>query len=339
MNFNSSDQIISDLKSGHVLPVYILHGPEALFIDEVVAYIESNMLSDAEKAFNQSILYGREVDFKQVLDHARQYPMMSERRVVILKEANYMRGIESLAGYIKNPSLETVFVIAFKTKKIDARSKWFKAAKASDKVGILLSESIKDYKLEKWLSAHLKSKGNKISPQANMLLCEYLGNDLKKLINEVEKIQINMPDNKEITVEEVEKYVGISKTYNVYELLTSLGKKDISRSHQILMNIQDNIQSNPMPMLTSAFYQNFTKIMIVKDAGNMSDGELASKIRVNPYFIRDYKAAAKNFSKDGLKKIMNYVTEADGKSKGVDNRRTEPAELLKELVGKVLMTS
>ena len=337
MLYASPDVLIKELHQEQFKPVLIFHGEEPFFIDAAIDIVEQNILSDAEKAFNMSILYGGEVDFKQVMDHARQFPMMSEKRVVIVKEAGQMRSLESLKSYFTQPSPDTVLAIAHPNKRIDGRSKWFKEVKDLPHVGIMTSDRIKEYKLGQWLDGYLNSRDRRITAQANLLLCEYLGNDLKKLTNEIAKIEINLDEQDEIGIDEVEKYVGISKSYNVFELLSALGARDVKKAHFIVQNLQDNMAANPMPMISAAFFQHFQKIMITQENANLNDRELASQLRVNPYFIKDYKTAARKYSRGSLTRIIEDILSADARSKGVDNRRTEPSQLLKELVGKVLM--
>ena len=339
MIYTSPDQLIKELQQGKFKPVLIFHGEESYFIDKAVEIVENEVLSESEKAFNFSMLYGGEVDFKQVMDHARQFPMMSEKRVVILKEAAQMRSLEGLKSYFLNPAPDTILAVAHPNKRIDGRSKWFKEIKDLTHVAILQSDKIKEYKLGQWLSEYLRSRGRTISPQANLLMCEYLGNDLKKLTNEISKIEINLEVGQTIDTDEIEKYVGISKSYNVFELLSALGNRDFKKSHFIVQNLQENMSSNPMPMISAAFFQHFQKVMIAQENSRMSDRDLASQLRVNPYFVKDYKAAARKYTRDGLKQIISDILKADAMSKGVENRRVESEQILKELVGKVLLTN
>ena len=316
--------------------VYILHGDEAFFIDSIVNWAESNILDEAESAFNLSVLYGREVNVSAIRDHAMQYPMMAERRVVIVKEAQALKEIASIESYIDHPSPQTVLIIAFKDKKIDGRSKWLKKVADHPEMALFTSEKIRDYKLGQWLDGYLAANNRKISPAANRMICDYLGNDLKKLINEIQKIELNIPVSQEIGLEEIEKFVGISKQFNVYELLAALGAKDTKRVYLILGSLMSNMQKNPIPMLLPAFYQYFQKVWIVREQRNASDQQLSKVLRVNPYFVKEYKQAAKNYSDSKLRSIFALISEMDARSKGVNNRKTNPEELLKELVTKTL---
>lgn len=337
MEYKSTDQVISEITNGHIKPVYLLHGEEAFYIDQIMDLIEANTLTDAEKAFNQVVLYGRDVDSKQIADESRQYPMMSQKRVVIIKEAQDFKELKEMGPYMSNPSPHTVLVIAHMNKKIDGRISWIKDAKKSPHIVMFESGSIKDYHLSQWVKDYLHSKGRKISPEANQLLCDYLGTDLKKLVNEIEKLELNIPPKKSIDTADVERYVGISKEYNIFELNKVLGKKDIQRSHIISKNLGDNIHKSPLQMMIPAMFSHFQKAHIVKRLGGKDKFEIARLGKIPPFAVAELNEAAHNYSEEGFRRIFELLQQADAGSKGVDMRRTEPAEILKELVSNILL--
>lgn len=334
MEYKSADVLIKDLKEGQILPVYILHGTEAYFIDRVTTYIEHKLLNDGEKAFNQSVLYGRDVDVKQILDHARQFPMMSQYRVVIVKEAQGLRDLKSLDSYIQSPSPQTVFVLAHK-KKIDGRIKWVKAAKKSDQVALMQSDSVPEYKMHAWITSFVKSKGLKISPEGVEILCQYLGNDLKKVSNEIEKVQVNLGDRKSIEIADIEKYIGISREYDVYALLRALSYGDVAKVQQITLNMEENVKSQPLQMVIPGMASYFEKTLIVMQNSRRDDRALGSMIGTYGSFVKEYRSLAQRYSFDRLVRAYSLLVTADGHSKGMEKRK--PDGILKELVGKLLL--
>ncbi len=334
MEYKTGQQCIADLKKGKVMPVYILHGTEAFYIDEVTKYMEDELLSDGEKAFNQSVLYGRDVDSKSVLDHARQFPMMAERRVVIVKEAQGMRDLKSLDSYISNPSPQTVFVLAHK-KKLDGRIKWVKEAKTSDQVGLLASEPVPEYKIQRWLQDYIKGLGMTISPDAAEMMTQHLGTDLKKITNEISKIRVNLQTRNDITAEEVEKYVGISRDYDIYGLLKALAQGDISRAHTISLQLEANSRDQPLQRVIPGMASYFEKVMIVSQHRQKDDNSLGRMIGAYSSHVKEYKMMASRYTYEGLQKVYHMLVKADAAAKGVDRRR--PSGILTELIGKLIL--
>ena len=232
--------IISDLKKGNYKPIYFLHGEEAYYIDAITKYIEEHALTDAEKAFNQIVLYGKDVDFKNVVDNARQFPMMANRRVVIVKEAKDMKGLDKLGSYFEHPSDQTVLVIAHKHKKLDGRSKLSKVLKKS--AVVFESKPIRDYKIAEWISNYVREQGFKIDGRSSILLGEYLGTDLSKITNEIAKLTVNLEAGKTIDADLIHDKIEISKDFNVFELQNALGKKDLAKSFLITDYFTKNIK-------------------------------------------------------------------------------------------------
>ena len=333
MEYNSSDSIIQDLRKDKVLPIYLLHGEEPYFIDQVSSYLEKNLLTEAEKAFNMSVLYGRDVVAKQVLDHARQYPMMANRRVVILKEAQAMRDLKSLESYVASPAPQTVLVIAHK-KKIDGRIKWVKSAKKSASVAFLSSDPVPEYKLNAWISSYVRTKELNFSPEGIEMLAQYLGTDLKKVTNEIEKIKLNI-DGNNVSTRDIEKFIGISRDFDVYALLRSLSAGDIPKVQQITRNLESNQKDQPLPRIIPAMATYFEKVLVVAQHFKKDDRAIGSLIGTYPSFVKEYRQAARRYGISGLQKAYHFLVKADGMSKGLDRRNQEG--ILNELVGQLIL--
>ena len=334
MEYSSADNLLSDIKSGQILPVYVLHGVEPFFIDKVTSHMEKKLLSEGEQAFNQSVLYGRDVDSKQVLDYARQYPMMAERRVVIIKEAQGMRDLKSLGSYISSPSPQTVLVIAHK-KKIDGRIKWVKEAKKSDQIGMMSSDPVQEYKLNAWITSYVKSQKLKMTGDAVEMLSQYLGTDLKKITNEIEKIKVNLDAGELVDIPQIEKYIGISRDYDIYALLNALSRGDTPRVHEITYNIEANVKVQPLQMIIPGMATYFEKVLVVAQNFKKDDRTLGSMIGSYGSYVKEYRDMAKRYGYSGLIKIYKMLLQADAQSKGFERRKGDG--ILKELVGKILL--
>ena len=325
--------IIKKIKVKDYSLIYVLQGDEAFFIDRIIEVIEREILSESEKAFNLSVLYGRDIDAKQVLDHARQFPMMAEKRVVIVKEAQAMKDIKGLESYFTNPSPHTVLAMAYK-KKIDGRIKWVKEAKKSDTVSYFTSEVVPEYKLSRWIDQYIKDEGYSAMPEAIEMMAQYLGNDLKKVINEFQKIKLNL-EGKQITVKDVEKNIGISRDYDIYALLKAMSRGDIARVQLITDNLENNDKEQPLPKILPGIASYFERVLIVAQHFKKDDRSLASMIGTYPSFVREYRDMARLFGINGLVKSYHLIVEADGMAKGL-NRRNHSG-ILKELIGKMLL--
>lgn len=330
----TADQIIADLKKKKFSPIYFLGGDEPYHIDKIVRYAEQHILEESEKAFNQIILYGKEVNFKQVVDNARQFPMMAANRLVVLKEAQSMRDFEKLETYITQPAQQTILLISYKHKKPDGRKSVFKTLKKSSVY--FESNKIKDYKLSQWIQNYVQDSGFKIGMPAAQLLSEYLGNNLQKIENEIGKATINFTSGQELTAQIIQDNIGISKEYNVYELQKALGQRQISKVQLIADNMAANIKSNPMPLVISSLYRYFNQLFFVAQNQSLSDQAIAGQLRINPYFIKDIKQSAKSFNASQYYTIFQLFKVYDLKSKGLGNRQTRPGRLLVELVSRII---
>lgn len=334
MNFS---QILTNLKNKKYHPVYFLHGNEAYFIDALTDYIEKNVLSEGERAFNQTVLYGKEVDFKQVIDAARRYPMMAPYQVVIIKEAQEMRTLKDLASYVVQPAATTLLVICYKHKRFDSRTKFGKLLK--EKALVFESKKLYENQLPSWIQNHLKEKGFTIEQAATALISEYLGADLSKVVNELEKLAINLPKGTRITTKHVQGNIGISKDYNIFELQKAIGLRQVTKANKIIQYFGANPRKNPMVMLVGSLYNYFSKIYVLHSIGSQVDSEIQKALRLSSsFFLKEYRASAKHYNRLQTEKVISILKEYDLKSKGVDyNTVNNPErELMKEMIWKIL---
>jgi DNA polymerase III subunit delta len=333
----SFEEIMKSLRAGKYEPVYFLHGTESYFIDAVSGYIERHALSEEETAFNQTILYGKETDHKTVVDAARRYPMMAPRQVVILKEAQEMRTLKDLQSYIEKPLVSTVFVVCYKHKRFSFDSAFGKALKKH--AVVFESKSLYDNQVPDWVRTYLQQKKLGVKPAAAALIAEYLGTELSKVANELDKLVINLPEGTEITERHIEEQIGISKDYNVFELQKALSTKDVLKANRIVNYFAANPKRNPTTVVIGSLYNYFSKVYLVHFFPNASDAELAKALELrSSFFLKDYKVAARNFNRAKSEQIIALLKEYDLKSKGVNYNSTgkPEGELLREMVWRVL---
>jgi len=331
MNF---EQILNDLKNKIYYPVYFLAGEESYYIDEISDYIEDNVLTDVEKEFNQTVIYGRETDVQSIISDAKRYPMMANYQVVIVKEAQEIKNIDELLPYSENPLDSTLLVINYKYKKIDKRKSFFKQV---GKKGVLFeSKKLYDNQIAGWINSYVRERGYDITPKASAMLTEFLGTDLSKVVNEITKLILNIQEKATINDELVERNIGISKDFNIFELQNAIGSKNILKANQIANYFAANPKENPLVKTTTILFGFFSKIMIYHQLKDKSRNSVASALSINPFFVKDYQVAAKNYSLQKLSRIISLLKEYDLKSKGVDNISTADGELLKELLFKIL---
>lgn len=328
------EEILGNLKKKIYHPVYFLMGDEAYFIDQISDYITANVLTDAEKGFNQTILYGKDIEPKAIIDSASRFPMMSNHQVVIVREAQNIKKIEDLEPYVKNPLKSTILVINYKYKTIDKRKTF---AKLVDQKGVLFeSKKIYDNQLPAWITSYLKTQNYTISPQAAAMIAEYLGADLSKVVNELDKLIISAPAGSQITPELIERNIGISKEFNVFELQNALGERDILKANRIINYFGANPSSNPIPVTISGLFSYFSKILNYHFLEDKSQNNAASVLQVHPFFVKNYVSAAKNYSIKKLVEIIAILREYDMKSKGWGNVSASPADLQREMIYRIL---
>jgi DNA polymerase-3 subunit delta len=328
------EEIINNLKNKIYHPIYFLMGDESYFIDQISDYITENVLTQAEKDFNQYILYGKDVDADTIITYARRFPMMANYQVVIVREAQNIKKIEDLEPYVNNPLKSTILVINYKYRTIDRRKGF---AKALAKKGVLFeSKKIYDNKLPAWISSYLAEQQYSIEPQASAMLSEYLGTDLSKVANELNKLIISLPQKTRITPDHVEKNIGISKDFNIFELQNALGERNVLKSNQIINYFAANPGSNPLSKTISNLYFYFMKILTYHFLDDKSQNVVASMLQINPFFVSSYVAAARQYPIKKVVEIISILREFDMKSKGIGNVSSDMADLQKEMIYKIL---
>ena len=327
-------KIVADIKKGNLKPIYFLMGEEAYYIDAISDYIEKNVLSDEEKGFNQMTLYGRDVTVEEIVSNAKRFPMMAERQVVIVKEAQDLaRTIDKFEAYAKNPQPTTVLVINYKYKKLDKRKAVYKAMK---KAGIVFeSKKLYDNQVPDWIRRVLSGQNYTITPKASQMLVEFLGTDLSKIMNELNKLKIILPTGTNITPEHIEKNIGISKDYNNFELRKAIGYRDTLKAFKIVNYFGENPKDNPMVVTVSLLYNFFSQLLHLHGLHDKNPRSVASALKVNPYFVNEYIDAAKNYPMKKVSAVIANLREFDVKGKGVNSNTVPQGDLLKELLVRI----
>ena len=328
-------QIIADLTNKIYSPVYFFEGEEPFFMDRISDFILENVLTEDEKGFNQTILYGKDLSLDSIMTAAKRFPMMAERQVVVIREAQNIKNIEDLAPYVEKPMRSTILVFNYKYKTIDKRKKLYKALQ---KNGVYLeSKPLYENQVPAWISKYLKEKNLGIDPRAAQMITDFVGSDLQRIVNELEKVTISLVPGTSIMPDDVEKNIGISKEFNTFELQNALGNKDILKSNRIINYFIDNEKLHPLTVIIGMLVTYFRKLLIYHSIENKSDRTIVSqKLGVNPFFINDYANAARNYSLDKAVLIISMMREYDLRSKGARGGTTSNGDLLKELVFKIL---
>lgn len=330
----SVEKIINDWKKSVFKPIYWLEGEEEYFIDKALQYAEHHILKEGEAAFNLMVFYGKDANWADIINACRRYPMFAERQVVLLKEAQQMRDVEKLETYIENPLSSTVFVVAYKEKKLDARKKFAKLIKDT---GVLLTtKKMYDRELPEWTQQLLQSKGLNISQKGLALLVDHIGNDLTRIENEIDKMRINLGKRTSITEDDIEQNIGVSKEFNVFELQSALASRDLARAIRIICYFEANTKAAPIQLVLPSLYSFFSKVFMVFGTSSQEEKSIATAIGVNPYFIKDYLQAARLYSFPGVENALLLLHNYNLKSVGVRDAGTEDASLLKEMVVKMI---
>ena len=328
------DQILSDIHKKNFAPVYFLTGDEPYFIDMISDTIENEALDEADRAFNQIVLYGRDVDVETIANHARSFPMMGERMVVIVKEAQDVKNLEEFEKYLDTIPETTLLVFSYKYKKFDKRKT---LAKKIDKKGVWFeSKKLYDSNIPGWIQNYLKGEGYSITPKATQMLADYLGTDLHKIANELKKLIIALPKKKSIDDADVERNIGISKDYNGFELQNAIGSRDVLKANRIVNYFGDNGKDNPLLVTVITLYGYFTKLIKLHTTQDKSQGNLASVLGVNPFFVKDYLTAARNYPPATCIRNISILREFDLKSKGYESGDVSEKDLYREMIFKLM---
>lgn len=329
-----TEPLLSDIKNHKFAPVYLLTGEEDYYIDLISDALEANVVPEENKDFDQTIVYGLDVDMTAVIGYANRFPMMSERQLVMVKESqNLTKDWDLLEKYLEHPCETTVLVFCYRHKKMDGRSKAYQAIKRQ---GVVYEhDALRDYQIPMWISGYVRERGHSITQKAAILISEFLGNNLGKIANELSKVFVNLKPGETIGDEVVERYIGINKDFNAFELQNAIGKKDVVKCNRIVNYFAANPKDNPIQMLLPLLYAYIIKIMIYIQLEDKSNA--ASVLKVHPYFVKDYQEAAANYTLGKLALCVGYIYEADIRSKGMKNTGTvTDGELLKELIFKII---
>lgn len=331
----SYDEIMSDLRKRIFRPVYFLAGDEPYYIDLITDFIAEKVLTEEEKAFNQVVLYGEDTTISAIIDTAKRFPMMASHQVVIVREAQSLRKTEDLALYLEKPLLSTILVINYKYKVIDKRTKLYKTLEAQ---GVYFeSMRLRDYQVAPWAERYLMTKGVKIDPGASALLSEYLGTDLHKIANELDKLLITLPAGKPvITGQLIEKNIGISKDFNNFELQKAVGERNVLKANRIVNYFGENQKDNPITLTLASLFSLFTKLLAYHYLTEKSKNNVAAALKINPFFVKDYEVWATRYNASRTINIISLLRTYDLKSKGFGDAGTEPGDLLKEIIYKIL---
>lgn len=330
------EQILQELKNKIYHPVYFLAGEEPYYIDQISDFIENNVLSEAEKGFNQSVFYGRDTDPLTVMEAARRFPMMANQQVIIVKEAQDWKNLEFLQKYLSAPSATTILVINYKYKKIDGRTELSRVLKKN--AVFFESKKLRDYQIPQWVDKYVKDNGYAIKPQATQMLADYLGDDLGKIVNEIKKLFILIPKGTQITPDHIEKNIGISKEFNAFELSSALGNRDILKANRIIGYFAANPGSNPMQATTGVLFGYFSRLFRYHFLPDKSEAEVMKQLKIPYSFLaRKTIEEAKRFTPTKLFEIIGILREYDMKAKGVNvSGEVSQEDLYKEMIYKIL---
>ncbi len=329
-------ELLSQLKRKSFEPVYFLHGEESYFIDVICDFIEENVLSESEKAFNFSLFYGKDSDQRMIIDTSRKYPLMCEKQLVILKEAQDMKSLKDLQSYIEMPTTTTILVIAYKNGKLNMNTSLGKALK--EKSVIFEAKPLYDNQIGPWIESYLSDMQRKIDPESASLIAANIGNNLQKVVNELDKLLLNVPEGNIISKKEIEKHIGISREFNVFELQKALAAKDILLANKIVSYFAESGKNQNIPVISSVF-SFFNKVYRYHFVSHLSEKDQLEALELkNNYFLKDYKLAASRFSTSKLVDIFQYLKEADLHSKGIFYQSSSKSsdDILRHLIWQIL---
>jgi len=330
-------EIVGELKKKIYRPVYFLCGEESFFIDKISHHLEHSVIDESSRDFNLSVMYGRDVDARQVINAAKRFPMMSDKQLVVVKEAQNIKKLDDLVSYIKNPLSSTILVICYKHKSPDKRTAFYKKIKASKNVSFMESKKLYDNQVPDWIVKYCSQNSFRIDTKAAMLMVEFLGNDLSKVSNELDKLMISCEDTKTITSDNIAENIGVSKDFNNFELINAIGKKDVLKANRIINYFESNQKNHPIFVTISALFGYFTALLsysFIKDKNNKQ--ALAKGMGVNPYFVKDYVAATRLYNPKKVVEAIALLREFDLKAKGVNNAGTPAGQLLREMIYKIM---
>jgi DNA polymerase-3 subunit delta len=336
----TADEILVKLRNKQYAPIYFLQGEEPYYIDLIANYIEANVLSEADKGFNQVVLYGKDVDVAQILMQAKRYPMMAERQVVIVKEAQAVADIEKEAGikqleaYFQHPLPSTVLVFCYKHKVLDGRKAF---SKTVNKHAVLLTtKKLYDNQVPAWVNNYIKTKGLQISPKATLLLSEYIGADISRLANEIDKLTLNLKEGQTISEHLVQENVGISKDYNIFELQTAIINQDVLKANRIVNYFEANPKNNSLIPNITLLFTFFAKLLSLHAAPDKSEAAISKSLGNRSFLVKEYLQALRVYHYTRTVQIIGFIRHADLQAKGITGGNLAEGEILRELIFKIL---
>ena len=330
-------KIITNWKKNVYDPVYWLEGEEAFYIDQVVEYAEKKLLPESEQAFNLTIFYGKDADWTEIVNACKRYPVGAEKQVVLVKEAQHMNQLDKLLPYIEQPLKSTILIIAHKDKNVDGRSALAKALKT--KAVLVSTKKMYDSKLPEWVMGFVSERGYQISPKAVQIIVDHIGNDLSRIQNELDKLIINIGDRKKITEDDIEKYIGISKEYNAFEFQEAVGQKNFSKAIKMIQYFESNNKAAPIQLILPTLYAFFSKVYSIYGLGTQDEKRIAQEVGISPFVVRNYLAATKHYSYSKVEHVLLLIHEYNLRVIGINDASNSDADLLKELVIKIMDTA
>ena len=331
----SMEKILQEWKSKKFKPVYWLEGDEPYFIDVLLSYAENNLLSAAEAEFNLTIFYGKDAEIASIINACRRYPMLAEKQVVILREAQMMRDVEALAPYIEKPQPSTIFVVAYKDKKLDRRKQLSKLVAKNGE--LFTTKKLYDNQLPAWVDQMVAEQGLTIQPRARQLMVDHIGNDLARLYNETVKLAVNLGKRKNITEDDIENFIGISKEFNVFELQSAFGQKNLTKTVKIIQYFESNPKAGPIQMILPALFNFFSKVYMLHSLRGTDTQTQAAQLGVQPYFLNEYQHSAQQYSYQQIERALLLIHHYNLKSVGIHQAKSSDADLMKELAVKIML--
>jgi DNA polymerase III subunit delta len=327
--------VLKGIKNKVFHPIYLLHGEEDYFIDQISDALSRSVLTDDEKEFNQTVVYGRDIEITSLVAMAKRYPMMANHQVILVKEAQNLKNIDELTSYAEHPQPSTILILCHKHGKIDGRKKLATTLKKKNHL-VFEAKTIFDNQVPGWIEEYIHSHGYQIGPESSMMLAENLGSDLSKISNEIQKLFISLPVGTRINQQHIEENIGINKDFNVFELQRALGEKDVLKANRIVFYFASDPRKYPVMMVIPMLYNYFMNLMTIHALPDKSQRNIATALSVHPFFAKEYMSAYKNYSYSKLFRIIGYLREYDMKSKGWENSGIEDGEIFKELIFKIL---
>lgn len=330
------EDLSNNLKQGNFLPVYIFEGDEPFFINRALELVIEESLEDDQRDFNLNILYGRDTDSISIVNHSKRYPVMSDKNVVIVREAQDLKDIDSLSSYIGNLNPNTILAIGLKGKKLDKRKSLYKSIRNNKDVLHISFKKLYENQIPYWIDSEVQNRGMKITQKASILLTENIGSDLLRINHELEKICAFLGNKNEIDEKAVEHITGFSREFNNFELVKSLATKNLSKAYKISKSFSENPKKNPVIVSTSILFSSFSKALVYSNISNKNSKNVLQELNISEYALRDIALLSQNYTRDKLIRIIGYLRDADRQAKGMGSTNLKDGTILNELLFKIL---